>query len=401
MSRQTRAIKRLRRKRKRIIIVVIAIIIFLIVAVGYYRSNLSFILREEDYLNSQSSQIYFLRDSTYFLIDDFTEGDLAYPVGTKVSGYNILTNSPMTINQDYLNSQIASINALIAGKYYEDWGRYSQELQNTVNDVFTNNSTLDFFKDSARYSLNSLETLHQIQNKLQSLNTGRPIELTLNNISLMATGFVASTVSEYDKIAGEVILSHIDDNTLSSLDKLSTNNETALRIINNDHCYALATVNKNITVQGEAQTIELKNQYSQDITISEYYKMLISRIDRLRLYPTISFNYNNQTFSAYLVNIIENEEEKICVLMIKEYIQDLTEVERTNCTLNTQNYRAFVIPKSSIIEKDDKTYVQLLQKGYFVKEVEVNVDLYDDGKAILRSRDNPDLSSGTTIKTYP
>lgn len=392
----------MKRKRRRIIIISIIVIVLFILAVGYYRSNLNYILNQEDYLNSTSSQIFLLHDSKFYEINDFSQEDLSFPVGTKVSGYNELLTKPMTINQDFINGQIAAINALIAGRYYENWDNYSVELQNSLGSIFNNNdSQVDFFKDSSCYSPSSLEDLQLMLQKLQEINTGKPIEVTLNNVSLMKTGFLMDTANEYDKLANEAILGNINNSTFDFLSKLSTDNSRELKVINNDHCFAIVSINGETLIQGESKVQELKNEYSAGITNSQYYNMLIERVDRLRLYPQISFTYNDKQYPVYLVDVLEDSNKKNLVLMIKDYNQDLTSNNKINCLLNTQDYPAYVVPRSAIISKDNTTYIQVLKKGYFTREIEVKVSLYDKGKAILRVSENPDLESGTTIKLYP
>lgn len=402
MSQQSRALRRKLAQRKKLFAGLLALFILFAVFAGYYRSNQKMILQAGTYTDDVSATVYFLRDSDYLLIDDFSAAVLAVPEGSKISGYTPLTNTPVVINQDYLNTQIQVIGALLSAKYYEDWDRFSRDMLETITKpAMGNQSAYTQFENGARYCPEPAEALQKDQLMLQDLNTGAPTQITLEQYGLMKTGFVYSGVSEYDKLACEAALGAMSQDMLGALGKLSTSHTPALRVVNNDHCYAAAAVDARTEVQGEADVKALYEEYGKDLSLNAYYEMLITRVDRLREYPAISFSDGPKKYPAYLVNVIEDGNKKILVLMIKDYLQDLMSVSKKTYTLNVQNYKAWIVPQTAVIRRDGKTYLQLLEKGYFKEEVEVKVSRYDKGKAILSYEDNPDLRNGNTIKIYP
>lgn len=402
-ARQKRQQKRLKiKRRKQLLLAIVSIFVIIFVFAGYYRSNQSQILEQEEYLNSISTQLFFLRDCDYMEIDDFSSDDLSVPEGTKVSGYDVLTKEEMIIDPDYLSQQLNGIHTLINNNVYDNWDQYSLDLQNELNsNSILSPKSLDYYKQTARYFPETREELEKDISQLNQLNTGNPVSLTLNRFGVMKTGFVYSYISEYDKVASEAALGHVSLEMINGINNLSTDDSSALRVINNDHCFVLTTVDIESPVQGENEVKELQADYKEGLSNSEYYNMLITRVDRLRLYPNISFSYNDRTYPAYLVDVIEEGNKKILVIMVKEYLKELAEYDRLNCEINTQDYRAWVVPQTAIIKRDDKNFIELVQKGYFVHEIEVNVNLYDKGKAILRVANNPDLEDGMTIKIYP
>lgn len=390
------------RRRRRIFFFILAFFLIIIIIAGFYRSNQSKILQQEEYLNSVPSQLYFLRDSDYLEINDFSSADLSVPEGTKVNGYDVLTTHDMIINSEYLASQLNGLNTLIANNTFENWDAYSLELQNALssNSLFSP-ADFSYFKETARYFPEKREDLENDINLLNSLNTGQPVNLTLNRFGIMRTGFIYSTISDYDILASEAVLGSVSHKMIEGINTLSTEDSSALRIINNDHCFIITEVDAQTLIQGESEALELKGEFKGDLSNAEYYNMLITRVDRLRYYPSISFIHNDQSYPAYLVDVVEDDNKKILVIMAKEYLSELSSFDKLNCELNTQDYRAWVIPQSAIIKRDDQNFVELLEKGYFTQEIEVNVNLYDKGKAILRVSDNPNLSDGMTIKEYP
>lgn len=402
MSKRTRALRRTREKRIKYIVLIIAILILVFVLFGYYRSNQSMILKIEDYSKAESSNIFIIQDSEYFFLDDFSEEDLAFPLGTKVSGYDVLTITPKVINQEFLDNRLNSINDLINNKTYENWDQYSIELRNALsqNDIFNRDNLTSFINSNVFFS-DTLEQLEERKKVYSSLNNGRSREISLKTFSVTETGYLLADVSEYNQIANEAVLSSLNENMINALSRLDTNNNTALRVVNSDHYYATAMLNNDSYIQGEEKVRELKAQYKENLSNYEYYKMLISRIDRLRLYPTINFEYRSKTYPAYLVDVISENDKKILVFMLKDYLSDLLTETKINTDINVLEFPAFIVPQSAIIRNEDKNYIQILQKGYFVNEVEVNVQTYDRGKAILKVEDNPNLKAGTTIKIYP
>lgn len=401
MSQTSRAQRRKRKKIRRIITIIILLIIAIIVAIGYYRSQQDLLIKEEDYVDSVNSQLYFIRDCDYLILDDFTQENLAFPDGTKVSGYDILTNSPVVVNQEFLTTQVQTIDQLISSGSYHNWDQYALEMQNAMTQFSFNNENILFYIDSARYSPDTLDKLTEQRQLLSELNTGRSVELKLTLFANSKTGFIFSNISEYDQIACEAVLGSITSTMLEDLNGLKTTETEALRIVNNDHAFALTTVSDDTIIQDLDTVKELKQQYSEGLKNSEYYNMLITRVDRLRLYPEISFDYDGKEYPAYLIDVVEEEDKKILVLMLKEYLAELSTLNKINCEINVQKFSSYILPQSSIIYNEDKTYVEVLRKGYFPQEIEININKIEKGKAILNIDNNPELKAGMTIKVYP
>ncbi len=402
MSKESRELKRKRIRRRNMILFLVIIFVALLVTVGYYRSNESQILVQEDYINSISEDILLIKDTKFIILDNFSSSDLNYPEGTKVSGYDVLTSSPKVLNQDFLNNRITSLQNLINSGVYNNWDEYSKQLFETINNSsLFNPQNLDYFKQTACYAPSSLEELQKKLEIFTGLNTGSPIELTLTTFGIQDTGFIFSGISEYDQLANEAVLGQINNETLKDITNFDTSISNALKLVNSDHFFSLCSVPTDSLIQGEDITKELKDKYSQGLNNSEYYNMLITRVDRLRDYPQLSFNYKNQNYPSYLIDVIQEDSNKILVFILKDYLNTIANENKIKADLEIQNLKAYKIPQSAIIEKDNKTYIQLLEKGYFTEEVEVHVTSYDKGNAILSLNDNPDLNSGTSIKIYP
>ena len=80
---------------------------------------------------------------------------------------------------------------------------------------------------------------------------------------------------------------------------------------------------------------------------------------------------------------------------------DFVTDDKHSATLNVQSFNAWIVPQSAIIRQDGKTYLRTEEKGYFTEQIEVTVDRYDGGKAVLKKADNSGLKNGLTIKVFP
>ena len=87
--------------------------------------------------------------------------------------------------------------------------------------------------------------------------------------------------------------------------------------------------------------------------------------------------------------------------MLKDYVNDFAKVVIGKTDIYIQDYSAYEIPKSAVYKKDDETMIDTVTKGYFSDSLPVVVEKYNNGNAVLRTVDNPKLSSGMRISIYP
>jgi hypothetical protein len=133
----------------------------------------------------------------------------------------------------------------------------------------------------------------------------------------------------------------------------------------------------------------------------EYYDFLVQRIDQLFYYPELRFNCNDQVYSSYLIDEIEDGDQKIIILMVKDYVNEFSQMVMTEADVYLQDYDAFVIPETAVYEEEGENYIQTVSKGYFNDPLPVEIEKTIDGDAVLKTSANPSLSSGTRIRIYP
>ena len=372
------------------------------------------LLETSEYTNAYKTNFFFFKDIDYIELDNFSAADLTLPEGEKTNGYKTLTQSPKVVNQNFLKYQTDTIDQIMADKYYNDWPSVINEI--TANYVGMAKITTqfgqadrqrkEFLVDSVQFMGENQDELNQQKAVYESLNDGQPRDITLSGLQMMGSGYVYTTLNAMEKVVSESALPYINTNFLKTASKIDKENQTALKIINNDHIFTAFSIPKSEAVEGEEEALDNKEEYmgtrgSEKNT--EYYKFLVKRVDQLRYYPTLSFENGQNTYKGYLVDVIDDGDNKIIVMLVKDYVNVFANEIMINTDVNIERFSCFQVPQSAIIKKDGATYVKTLEKGYFEELTPITVYKYDKGMAILKLDDenNKKLSSGTTIKVYP
>jgi len=398
--------------RKKIIVGFVFFFIVGIFIVTSYRGNMSMLLEKIQYTESHKTEMYFFKDVDYKVIDQFQASDLTLAEGEKANGYKPLTNSNKVVNVDYINEQIAVIDKIIADQYYNNWGRIAGDVVSNYQGLSSITSQIgetereqkQFLTESVQYMGQDLATLQKTRENLLSLGTGAPMNISLNELKMLSSGYVYTTIKPVEKIADENMLPYINLAFLKSVGKIDQESETLLKVINNDHVYVAFTIPEGTSIMGENEVLALKSEMmgTSDAGINKaYYDFLVKRVDQLYYFPEIRFKYKDHIYSSYFVDIIKEGDQKIIVMMVKDYINNFSDVVVGNAEIYIQDYKTFEIPKSAVFTEEGQTKVDTVTKGYFSDPTSVTVEKYAHGDAILKESDNPGLSSGMRIKIYP
>ncbi len=377
-----------------------------------YLNNMSMLLDESRYTESEQTNLYFFKSIDYRNIDAFQTSDLTLEEGEKANGYKNLTNNSKTLNADFLKQQINVIDALIKDEYYNNWSRIVGELINNYRGVSSITSQIeDNERDNRSFLIESVQymgfSLEELQNKRQeyfNLVEEKTRPISLNNLYMHSSGYIYTSIKPIEKVFNQEMLPYVTGNFLDTVRKIDQQAFTQLKVINNDHIFIAFTIDKEKEIMGEAEMFELKEEImgTTDKGINNaYYQFLIRRIDQLLYYPELRFNYKNKEYTSYLVDEFEDGNQKIVILMLKDYVNDFSNVVIAEGDIYIQDYDAFVIPKSAIYEKDDTTMLQSVSKGYFNDPLPVEIEKYNRRDAILKVSNNPALSSGTRIRIHP
>lgn len=405
-------------KRKKRIIGGVLFFILIVVIFWVMQKNKEIILEKNVYTNTYNTHFFLFKDIGYVKLQDFSIDDLAIEEGQKSNGYLKLTKEPMTLDQNFLSEQIGTIDQTINEKYFENWPSIIDEIKtNYVGMAKVKTQFGQEERDRKIFLVNSVQfmgsdekTLKEKKKIYTELQGDQTRNITLSDLHLPSSGYVFSTLNNMEKVVSQSALPFINTSFLENASKIERQDETALKVVNNDHIFAAFAMPGDGIISGEAEMKALKNQHSADYEIksrSDYYHFLVRRVDYLRDYPTISFSTDHYDYSAYFVDILENEDnkndEKIVVLLIKDYVNVFAKEIMIQPDIYLEKEDAYILPQSCIDKRDDKTYVQVLEKGTFPESYEVEVKTTLQGKAILSldSELNRKLSPGMVIKVYP
>ncbi|MDO4287656.1 MAG: hypothetical protein Q4C55_00575 [Eubacterium sp.] len=414
MSQASREWRRQINRKRKLIAGVIFILIAVFIVAGVYRNNQRYLVEKSEYTNAYKTNFFFFKDIDYIELKDFQASDLTLPEGDKTNGYKVLTTSAKVVDQDFLNYQTETIDEIIGGNYFSDWSAVISEISEnyagmakiTTQFEASNRKRKEFLVDSVQFMGKTQEELNQIKSQYAALNDGQPRDITLSSLGMMGTGYVYATLNAMEKVVSESALPYINTEFLKTASKIDTQDTAALKIINNDHIFAAFSVDKDMVIEGEELALANKEEYigvADDSKNTEYYNFLVKRVDQLGYYQELSFKDGDNTYSGYLVDVKEDGDNKIIILMIKDYVSVFADQIMINTDIYTERFECYKVPQSSIVKQDGETYVKTLEKGYFEDLLPVDVYKYEDGMAILKtdSEKNEALSSQTTIKVYP
>ncbi|MBC3804717.1 hypothetical protein GH808_09775 [Acetobacterium fimetarium] len=370
------------------------------------------LLEKEEYTESYKTEMYFFKDIDYRILDSFTASDLSLVEGEKANGYKVLTNTPKAVNVDYLNEQIKVIDTIISEAYYNNWGRIVGDIVTNYQGMTSITSQIGetererkkFLVESVQYMGLDLNALQAKRQKYVDLLGGQARSITLSDLGMLSSGYVYTSIKPVEKTLDENMLPYINTAFLDSVSKIDQESESLFKVVNNDHVYVAFTIPKNKSIMGEDEVLSLKAEMmgiSDNGINQEYYDFLIKRIDQLYYYPELRFEYNKKVYSGYFVDSITEGNQKMIVLMVKDYVNDFSDAVIGDTEIYIQDYNAFKIPKSAVFEEAGDTKINIVTKGYFNESLPVAVEKYSNGDAILKTADNPNLNSGMRISIHP
>ncbi|WKY43002.1 hypothetical protein Q5O14_10020 [Eubacteriaceae bacterium ES2] len=370
------------------------------------------LLDKERYTESVTTDLYFFKNIDYREIDDFQTSDLTLAEGEKANGYTNLTSGPKVVNVEYVSEQIQVIDKLIEDEYYNNWSRIVGELvtkyegMNSITSQIeeTEREQQDFLVESVQYMGYTLEELQEARLSFVDLTGGSSRNITLNDLYMHSSGYIFTSIKPVEKVLNQEMLPYVTVNLLDSISKIDQESSNQLKVVNNDHLFIAFTVDKDESIMGEDEMLALKEELmgTTDKGINqEYYDFLVRRIDQLLYYPELRFNYNNQDYTSYFIDEVEDGDQKIIILMLKDYVNEFSQMVLADADVYLQDYDAFVIPETAVYQEDDENYIQTVSKGYFNDPLPVEIEKTIDGDVVLKTSANPSLSSGTRIRIYP
>ena len=380
-------------------ILFLALIVFIIVGKINKQQK---VLMAEHWTQTEKGKFYFFKEIDSIQLENFTGEDMNVTAGTKVNGYTALTKTDMALDSAWVNKQIAIIDYLSGINAAENWSRAVALVMQSQNTGVSQSGSYTL-SDIGPYVGMDAETLAARREVLAALNDGAARTITLQDIALVTNGTIFTSVNNRRKALNENLLPYLSSDLLSGITRLTNSTSRAVTVISNDHIFVVAVLDDDVVFGKEERMSELKTTYIEETGISEqdYYAMLVSRVDLLENYPTVSITVSDETADCYLVDTKIDGSKKLAVMVIKDSVSGFLEMDTAKGKVTTNDIYGYVVPKSAIHNTEGVDLITIMERTYFPEYYEVNVTTYDGNEAILSVYDNPDLSNGESYKVHP
>ncbi|WP_073269055.1 HlyD family efflux transporter periplasmic adaptor subunit [Alkalibacter saccharofermentans] len=396
--------RRSRRKNNRKPLLYMLIIFLMALAWMNLSSKQTQTLHNERYVKTYEADVTLIKNEQVFYFDQ--KPSYLISSGTRISMNQLLAEQSVS-TQGYASDKSAAINKAISHA-----GSSKKELDLSLIDSFDEDDKtksqreIRIMLSALRYQSKSEEELKDILEKNSGASISSP---TLKKIGSDYPGYVFFDDDGYEQVFTFSNMDMLSKEFLEEADEIADLNRgygnNVLKVTDDDGVIIVAAVPKEVELQREALLQERKTGIYERLdeeNLSSYIELLTERVDLLRGFPKVKFNMDDNEYAAYLIESIEEEEEKILVFMLKEMVQgEILSKRKGTADIYTYENQGYLVPSRSVFEKDGKSYVMVLSKGYLRRNVEVTVTLVDGSQVFLSRSENSNLSDGMQVLINP
>ena len=373
-----------------------------------YRRGAKAFVSAETYHYTVGTRLYEFKTVDYVVVNGLS-GIKTVKNGTKVNGYTPLTSSPGVVNTHYLQNQIDTLSKMETDQTYNNRHETAESVIDRLGSLTREKGQDTSFNDDtfkmnvARYLPYDAAKIKAKREQLSALNDGKPRQIVLHDLGMLASGFYYDNISGYDKVVNENLLPYLSMDCLRQLNTTDRSTEAAVCIIGNDRIYAAFDIGSAETLISEGDVKALKKSYFGDDTnqkSEDYYKFLSERADVIYQFPEVTIHKNGKDYKAYLIDVVEDGSARIGVVVIKDYLEDFAVDSVFNANIDIDNYRVYRIPRTAVFERGGKSYIRVIEKDFFEREQEIHIKKTDGNDALLEPEENPDLPTGTPYRKY-
>jgi len=396
--------RRSRRKNNRKPLLYILVIFLMALAWMNLSSKQTQTLHNERYVKTYEADVTLIKNEQVFYFDQ--KPSYLISSGTRISMNQLLAEQSVS-TQGYASDKSAAINKAISHD-----GSLKKELDLSLIDSFDEDDKtrsqreIRIMLSALIYQSKSEEELDDILEKNAGASISSP---TLKKIGSDYPGYVFFDDDGYEQVFTFSNMDMLSKEFLEEADEIADLNRgygnNVLKVTDDDGIIVVAVVPKEVELQRETLLQERKTgayERLDEESLSSYIELLTARVDLLRGFPKVKFNMDDNEYSAYLIESIEEEEEKILVFMLKEMVEgEILSKRKGTADIYTYENQGYLLPARSVFEKDGKNYVMVLSKGYLRRNVEVTVTLVDGSQVFLSRSENSNLSDGMQILINP
>lgn len=361
--------------------------------------------------------------------------DFEVKEGQRVGLNQLLSKSSNISFSDYYNREIDIINWLIENKAYQDEDLFASDIEKIDEEIkeidsdikwaqsFANeeklkilNSEREQLTKKKSYILKSFqylgadeESLLELKKQYSSQNDTTGSKITPKKLNFSFPGYIYFQSDGYESLLNVNILQYLTPEYIRELEDYNgsddSNYKQTVKIIDDTYMYLSIILPKGVSLRQEERIIELKKEVMESIKtkdLNTYYHHLNNQFTTLKSMPMISFQYKEDTYKGYAIDIIEYGEEKVLLLQLKEQLPpDFYTERRVDLTLVTYSDLGYIVPKKSIVQKDGKDNIIIMSKGSLKEYIEVKVNRKKGNEVFLDKTDNESIKEGTALIINP
>ncbi|MFZ7122049.1 MAG: HlyD family efflux transporter periplasmic adaptor subunit [Eubacteriaceae bacterium] len=420
-----------RRKRKKTIYIYLGFITLAVLLWVNYNSKKVQTLYVENYINTYETKATVIKNEAFLNLND--KIDIATNKGERISLNTILASSDSIKYADYYNREIDIINWIIDNEAYNETNLFNDDLKDIDENLDDVESRIEKTKDASKleelenekkellekksYIVESFqfiglnkETLLDLKSQYSSYDDTSGSNISLKKLNFTFPGFIYFQTDGYESLLNKKILEYLTPEYLENIEEYNKNDynssyKQTIKIIDDSFIYFCIILPEDIQLSQEEKVLEKKESIMSNLntqSLNDYYDYLNKRIDILRTFPKIEFEYNKNKNNGYIIDVRNYGKNKIVIVELKEKIEkDYIEKRQLDISIYTYNKSGYVIPKKSVTQVDGKDNIVVLNKGYLRTYVEVTVAMQDEDKAFLKKSDNENIKDGMQLIINP
>lgn len=339
------------------------------------------------------------------LVTSTIEGDIKYFVqeGEKVEkGYKVVEIYKDAVDEvtrkklEVINQRIESLNDSKDYLFQSDVEKLDREINNIIDHLKQYKEQGDLLKvkqlkkdlenklDKKRIIIGdksfvgkNLETL-----KIEQEQLVNQINSSITEIASPVSGIISYKIDGYENILNPKNMVTIELEKLKNMEKQATdlratkviNHQPLFKVVDNNVWYMIAWIEED--------------------TLEDY------KVGR-----TVTFNFPQGQIQGKIFQIVPDDQKSMVIFEIDEYIDGFETLRNVSLDVVVVDYEGIKIPRDSIVEKDGKKGVYVLDINRYAIFKPIKIIGYDETNAIIKSnvfyeKDGEDMKTITTVKLY-
>jgi hypothetical protein len=376
-------------------------------------SKQTLVLHNQRFITTYDSTTFLLKNEQVFYFDN--DPAPVVPDGTRVSKQKVLFESDAGLSAYWMEQQaLLQRNPTIPTKI--ELFKQLVDMKDAAQSFQTEeekNLWLKEFKASMNllaYADLGEEKLSQKRASVSARASESTVGKTLSRLGGAFSGYLYYGSDGFEPLLTLENLEALVDvpqEDLSEMAELMKTDQRTVKVVNDDTGYMMVSIPEDTLLDLIAKVDTQKaaiRENMEDPSLLAYLDRLNRRVDLLRSMPTIGFILEEEEYTASVVEVLKPSqgEGHVLLLQLKDRLTgEFLKRRSMEIKLVTYDNEGYVVPKKSLFEKDGKTYMTVMNKGYLRKNLEVHISATEGDQVFLSRRDNEEITEGTQLIVHP